>query len=310
MPKPIVTVMVGLPASGKSTVATAMDALRINLDDIRKMMGWTSRESWSAEKEKVAIETMMSALEAAVENGYDVVVDNTHLTARLPGIMRRRVGGRATFSVHSLLHVAVEDCIERDSRRGTPVGEMAIRKMAKTASKWQLTDEYLNIWPEFEPVVKDFSLPEAIIVDLDGTLAIHGDRGPYEAERCDEDTVDDAVEAALFGYALTMHTASWPYKVIFLTGREATPTIKEKTEKWLNSTLPLVGSYPEHGIESELLMRTEGDSRPDFVVKSELFEENIRGKYNVLFAIDDRDQVVRLWREYGIRTLQVGYGNF
>lgn len=310
MSKPVITVMAGLPASGKSTVAKSMNALRINLDDIRVMMGWTSQEYWSKEKEAVAIEAMLSAIEAAVEGGHDVVVDNTHLTARLPGKMRQRVGGRATFSVHSLLCVSVEECIKRDSERERSVGETAIRKMAKTSSKWKLTDEYMNVWPEIEKVVKDFSLPEAIIVDLDGTLAIHDGRGPYDAEKCDTDLVDDAVESVLFGYSLTMSEAGWPYKVIFLSGREATESVRDKTEKWLRSKLALKEEFPDYGIEHELFMRPEGDKRPDFVVKEELFNEHIRGKYNVLFAMDDRDQVVRLWREMSIKCLQVGYGNF
>jgi predicted kinase len=315
MSKPVVTVLTGLPGSGKSTYAKSLSiqtgALRIGLDDIRIMMGWTGPASWDKSKESVAIETMMSAVEAAVEAGKDVVVDNTHLTARLPGILRRRVGGRAVFKVHSLLDVPLEECIKRDADRPRPVGEKAIRKMAKASSKWRLTDEYLNIWPEIEPVGPwVMGKPECIIVDLDGTLAIHSSRGPYEAERCDEDTVDNAVEAILFGYALTMSMAGWPYKVVFLSGREGTESIRTKTLKWLRDNLALKDDYPDTGIDYELYMREEGDMRPDFVVKYELYNNHIRGKMNPLFALDDRDQVVRLWREMGIRTPQVGYGNF
>lgn len=300
----LVTMLSGLPASGKSSYAKEMDALRVNLDDIRAMMGWRSHESWSRAKEEVAIESMLATIEAAVEDGHDVCVDNTHLTARMPGKIRRRVGGRASFEV-VYLHCPVDECIKRDAAREKSVGESTIRKMAKTAAKWQLTNEYMNVWPQVEKVEHTAGVPECIIVDLDGTLALHTTRDPYHAERCDEDELDSAVEAVLFGYALTMHQAAWPYRVIFLSGREATESVRAKTDKWLRDKLALVADYPEHGIESELYMRAEGDKRPDFVVKHDLFNEHIRGKYNTLFALDDRRSIVRLWEELGIKTLAV-----
>lgn len=302
--KPVVTVMAGLPGSGKSTVAKKINALRVNLDDIRAMMGWTSQASWSKDKEKVAIEAMLSTVEAAVENGQDVVVDNTHLTARIPGMLRRRVGGRATFKVISLLDVTVEKCIERDALRDNPVGEAVIRKMAKNTSKWHLTEAYLNIWPEVKRVEYVDGAQDAIVIDLDGTLAIHEGRDPYDAENCHLDLVDDAVSTIIWALAEAFDKLGPGIKVFFLSGREGTESIKNKTRKWLEEKI-WADDY-----DHELLMRKEGDNRPDFNIKYDLFDENIRGKYNVLFAMDDRDQVVRLWREMGVKALQVGYGNF
>jgi len=58
-----------------------------------------------------------------------------------------------------------------------------------------------------------------------------------------------------------------------------------------------------------LLMRKEGDSRNDKIVKLELFGK-IRQAGEVLFAIDDRQQVVDMWREEGVTCLQCDYGNF
>lgn len=305
MKKSEITVLCGLPGSGKSTVAKQIKGLRVNLDDIRKMMGWVSQSSWSKQKEAVAIETMLSAVEAAVEEGQDVVVDNTHLTARIPGLLRRRVGGRASFKVISLLDVTVEKCIERDALRDNPVGEAVIRKMAKNTSKWRLTEAYLNIWPQVEKVSKIRGLPDAIIVDLDGTLAIHNGRDPYDAERCDTDLVDDAVSAIVWGLSEAYRVSGGtPLKVFFLSGREGTESVKKKTSDWLHRAFFL------EDMDYELVMREEGDERPDFITKYDLFNEHIRDKYNTVFALDDRDQVVRLWREMDIRTLQVGYGNF
>jgi predicted kinase len=303
--KPTVTVMAGLPGSGKSTIAKQIKALRVNLDDIRTMMGFTSQSSWTKQKEKVAIEAMLSSVEAAVENGQDVVVDNTHLTARIPGMLRRRIGGRASFKVISLLDTPLDKCIEQDTLRDNPVGEDVIRKMAKNASKWRLTEAYMNVWPQVEVVERVDNVPEAIIVDLDGTLAIHNGRDPYDAENCHLDLVDDAVSTIIWALAEAFDKLGPDFKVFFLSGREGTKSVKAKTLKWLQEKI-WVDDY-----NYELLMREEGDSkRPDFNVKYDLFNENIRGRYNILFAMDDRDQIVRLWREMKIKTLQVGYGNF
>jgi hypothetical protein len=58
-------------------------------------------------------------------------------------------------------------------------------------------------------------------------------------------------------------------------------------------------------------MRAPKDQRKDSIVKKELFEESVRNNYNILFALDDRNQVVDMWRkELGIKCLQVNYGDF
>ena len=57
-------------------------------------------------------------------------------------------------------------------------------------------------------------------------------------------------------------------------------------------------------------MREEGDRRKDNIVKYEIFNKFIRDKYCVNYVLDDRNQVVEMWRKLGLRTLQVADGNF
>ena len=58
-------------------------------------------------------------------------------------------------------------------------------------------------------------------------------------------------------------------------------------------------------------MRPENDNRKDCTVKKELYEKYINGNYYVDFVLDDRDQVVELYRnDIGLLVLQVAYGNF
>ena len=57
-------------------------------------------------------------------------------------------------------------------------------------------------------------------------------------------------------------------------------------------------------------MRRTYDRRKDCVIKMEIFEQYINNIYFVEFCIDDRTQVVELWRSLGLTCLQVADGNF
>jgi hypothetical protein len=62
---------------------------------------------------------------------------------------------------------------------------------------------------------------------------------------------------------------------------------------------------------SALFMRITGDIRKDSVVKKELFDANVKGKYHINFVLDDHDQVIDLWcLELSLPCLQVNYGDF
>ncbi|WP_216080453.1 hypothetical protein, partial [Shigella flexneri] len=76
---------------------------------------------------------------------------------------------------------------------------------------------------------------------------------------------------------------------------------KDVTTHWL---------YEHYGILFNLSMRKDGDVREDSIVKLEMFNEHIRDKYYVDFVLDDRNQVVELWRSLGLTCLQVADGCF
>jgi hypothetical protein len=56
-------------------------------------------------------------------------------------------------------------------------------------------------------------------------------------------------------------------------------------------------------------MRKDGDFRADNVVKQEILDAHI-DKDRVLFVLDDRQQVVDMWRRNGLTCFQVAEGNF
>ena len=57
-------------------------------------------------------------------------------------------------------------------------------------------------------------------------------------------------------------------------------------------------------------MRPEGDYRPDYQVKQEMLNSLKAEGFEVLFTVDDRKQVVDMWRRNGITCLQCAEGNF
>lgn len=87
--------------------------------------------------------------------------------------------------------------------------------------------------------------------------------------------------------------------VVICSGRE--DVYREVTENWLKKhNVPFVKTY----------MRKKKDYRDDSIVKKELLEDIRADGYNPILAFDDRDRVVKAWRECGIRCLQVAEGNF
>lgn len=60
----------------------------------------------------------------------------------------------------------------------------------------------------------------------------------------------------------------------------------------------------------ELLMRPRNDFRKDDVIKENLLDFEILTKYQPYFIIDDRKQVVDMWRRRNLTVLQCAEGEF
>lgn len=303
---PVVHVMTGLPASGKTTAARALQERsegrmrRVNLDDLRAMLDVPGGDRRSHAHELTVLEIQDAAVRAAVDDGFDVVVDNTHLTPHIPKRLKAAVAGReATFVVHDFTDVSVDECVRRDAARERPVGEEIIRILADKHAKatrggWRLTDAWLNDRPAVTPYVADPALPSAVMCDIDGTLALRGDRGPYDFSRCDLDLLNESVREALRAFQ-----RSHQDRIVLLSGRSEDH--RALTEAWLERyEVPY----------DELWMRASDDGRSDDIVKAELFDAHVRHRYAVRVSLDDRDRVVAVWRRMGLPTWQVNYGNF
>lgn len=275
----------GLPGSGKSTEAKAVVASsggawkRVNKDDLRRMI---DAGTFSHKKEQLILDVRDTLIASYLLHGYNVIVDDTNLGPRHEERIRRIFGDKAEVSV-KFFDTPLDECIKRDLARPVSVGEKLIRRMY---------NQYLRKPPirvEWTP-----GLSTAIIVDIDGTVALHGSRSPYDTEKCDQDTENPrVVDLVVIMKAFT------GTRIIFVTGREE--KYREKTEKWLK----------DRGIPvDELYMRPTEDHREDSIVKEELFDKYIRGRFNIRFVLDDRNRVVAMWRRLGLTVLQVADGDF
>ena len=237
---------------------------------------------WSGSNEKFVLRLRDHLIGTSLDAGKHVIVDDTNLhpshETRIRQLVQAREGARVQVVVKTF-DSDVEECIRRDLIRPNSVGERVIRRM------WR---DHLALSAE-GLVIADPTLPTAIVVDLDGTLALLGDRNPYDTARCEGDILNPVVAGII----------SHHDRVILCSGRE--DHFRPETERWL----------AKHRIRYDaLLMRSAGDSRKDAIVKRELFDTHIRNRFNVAFVLDDRNQVVELWRSLGLVCLQVAPGDF
>ena len=281
-----VYLMMGLPGSGKTKRAKEMLAAhpnamkRISKDDLRAMI---DDGKWSPDAEKFILKMRDALILAALEEGKHVIVDDTNLAPKHKAHIEQLMKGQAQLAVEDFTDVPVEICIERDLRRPDSVGQKVI---------WRMYWQFLH--KSKEPPVWDLSLRDCIICDIDGTLALHNGRGPYEFEKCGEDLINGSVKEALRTYGTG--------DVIFVTGRE--DKHRAVTEDWIQKNRA-VGFRQFY-----LYMRQTGDTRRDDIVKKEIYDTHIKGKYNVVLVLDDRDRTVAYWRSEGLPCWQVNYGTF
>jgi len=197
--------------------------------------------------------------------------------------------------------VNVELSVRRDFRRDKPVGETVIRDLAKRFTRkrsYLPVSDYSTATGLAQYVGYSPDRPNAVIVDLDGTIALGTQRGHYDWAKVGGDTPNQPI-IDLVNDLYSVGTD----QIIFLSGRKS--VCRQETLDWLLRQFPYMNSYTV-----ELYMRHDDDGRPDFIVKNELFATYVNGIYNVRLVLDDRNSVVRMWRDIGLTCLQVAPGAF
>jgi len=332
----------GLPGSGKSTVAAELIRkepkrfVRINRDDLRGMAVGPGNNPHVRDDNREDLMRVLKeqAVREAFKAGYDVILDDTHLVSMTVKKLHQLAASIGDVTViEKGINIDVETCVKRDAARTgfAHVGEKVIRDMARGAGleKGRKLNDKTNYYPPrwaptgaegtcagFDP---DSRLPKAIMCDLDGTLALIDGRSPYDATDCD---VKDKPNWPVIQAVMAMHKQG--VKVIFMSGRDVKyrPETVRFIEKYCVCNCEhCLGRHEDRlvalpaPIPYELHMRgeldlTQNDTRKDNIIKEELYVAHVAGKYNVLFVLDDRDQVVDQWRTMGLTCFQVAPGAF
>lgn len=261
----------GVPASGKSTFARTLDYTIVSKDVIRAAMP----NYRHPRDEGAVIKEQDRQIVAAMQSGQSVFVDDTNLNP-IHELRLRAIAEQygASFEIKRFTVDHVQVAIDRDLKRERRVGESVIRQMWSKYIRPTLPT-YIN--HDGEPV---------ILVDLDGTLACMGDRSPYSTNVLG-DTLNSPVASV-----------TRQFNHIFVSGRQE--AARTNTELWLQ----------QHGFNAPLLMRANKDSRPDWIIKREIYLTQIYPRYHVLFCLDDRQQVVDMYRDLGLTVMQVNDGRF
>lgn len=145
-------------------------------------------------------------------------------------------------------------------------------------------------------------MAQCYIFDLDGTLADlshrlhHIQKTPKDWDGFFADVHKDVG----IGHMIAIYqTLTRECGGVIVSGRNA--VTREVTMRWLL----------DNGVSFDALyMRAAGDRRPDYLVKYDLLQQLKADGWEPVMAFDDRDQVVKMWRENGIPCAQVAEGDF
>jgi predicted kinase len=298
----------GLPASGKTTFAKKMvesrptgEVIRLNRDELRTMMLPSYYRQPELLAEQIVTKIQHSQITHLLAAGVDVVVDDTNLrmrTARTLAALAAKANA-PWICVDEFLNVPVEECIRRDAARESSVGEEVIRRMWR---KYFSHGKTLEV-PRFDTLVlgRPYTPPEdgcpAVIVDIDGTVALHGTRDPYDTTLYHEDTPNHPI------VELVRMEKKAKNHIIFCSGRDQ--EYYPVTHKWIVDNV-----FGTRDPVFSLFMRPKGDKRNDAIIKLELFDRYIREEFDVKRVYDDRDRVIAAYRSIGLTVLQVAEGDF
>lgn len=143
------------------------------------------------------------------------------------------------------------------------------------------------------------SVREAFVFDIDGTLADHRHiRSPFDESRV-------LLDKPILPVFKVLEVLAFHYKIIFVSGR--TDSCYNDTVSWI---LKYYNPY-EKGVHIPILdlrMRKTGDSRPDDIVKKEIYDEHILPYYTIVGVFDDRLKVCRMLYENNIFCFNVNQG--
>lgn len=301
-------ILQGPPTSGKSTFAKQYktyhpETVIVSLDKYRE-----AREVYWLPKEENKI-TNLEKLETeiALTQGLDVIVDDTNLNQKY---LRKWYDiaqkYKAQLEIKSF-YVPFKEACQRalNPDRKHEISKHELKKFWRKYFPDKL-DEESRQTIEHKRIEINKRMPKCILCDLDGTVAWMQNRSPYNYTEVSNDKADPRMVQLLEQFLKDgVH-------VIFLSGRTDDGNCRQHTHDWIVNHIKGSQKYKwfKKVDNFKLLMRKKGDYRPDETIKSELYVENIKDKYDVMCVFDDRNKVVNMWRELGMLCCQVNEGDF
>jgi predicted kinase len=288
----------GLSGSGKSTAAEELkkqipNLVEINRDEWRFKLFTNGVEDFSKYKFNKSNEAEVSAtcdeiFDEAVRMRRPIVISNTNLDKKYHTYWEHKAAKSGYDFEVKYFPITLEEAYKSDLRRGgKAVGRDVLNK------QWK---QWLKITGRktYNPTERDRLIKKhVILVDIDGSVAKMQDRGPFERSKVSLDKPRQHVIDLV-----TLLSNHWGCGIIFLSGRDS--VCREQTQQWLENNMPM--SVVRKGFE--LIMRKEGDSRRDSIVKEEFFWQIVKDNY-VNLVVDDRNQVIRMWHDLGLTVINV-----
>lgn len=282
---------VGASCSGKSTWAERFveenrSWANINRDTVRfcihtnGIRDWTRYKFNSTNEKQVTDRCDKTALKA-VELGYSIIISDTSLNPKIRNKWKEFAEKHNYEYEEKPFEVDWDTLRERNAQREGGISESLLRQ------QYLRMKEYLG----HKKYTPDISLPKAFLCDIDGNVAICGDRGYFDWDKVHVDKPREVVIAMVHGLI------DAGYIPIFLSGRDS--VCKDITYDWIMEHI-MQWYLPENG-GFHLFMREKGDMRKDHIVKRELFEKYVENKFNVCAVLDDRPRVINnCWNELGL----------
>lgn len=281
-------VICGPPGSGKSTVSKRFSDIGyvyINQDDQGK-------------------EEHLKQFYIAINSNRDVIVDrmnfNKQQRSRYINIAKQKNYNVEIIVLHESYDTCYERMLKRENHPTIKTKEDASKALDFFFSKYERVedseaDEVLRVWPQNKKL-------DAIVCDLDGTLCNIEHRRQYVQNgnkdwrsfflNMDKDLVNKPVMDIINKFSNT-------HEIVYCSGRP--DSFKDKTVKWLEDNNAPIGN---------LFMRRRNDFRQDNIIKEVILDFELLTRYNIEFCLDDRNQVVKMFRDRGITVLQVADGDF
>tara|TARA_B100000925_G_C22005904_1_gene473654 strand:- start:1011 stop:1445 length:435 start_codon:yes stop_codon:yes gene_type:complete len=142
-----------------------------------------------------------------------------------------------------------------------------------------------------------------VIFDVDGTLMNISHRRkfvemkPKDWKAFRDQTVNDTPNLDVFAVAKSLHQAG--HNIIIASGRN-------KSQR----AITLKQLMSEGLVFRAIYLRSDSDYRPDTEVKAQMLDKMKAEGWNPELVFDDRTSVVDMWREKGLRAVQVAPGDF